>query len=300
MNAARPIRPSHRTRWSRRAAALAIACCTAFALLGTAATAQATTVRLNTDAGPIDIELLDAQAPQTVANFLNYLRRGSYDNMFFHRLVRNFVIQGGGFVAPAMTAIATDPPVVNEFSLTRSNLRGTVAMAKLGGNPNSATNQFFVNLANNSANLDNQNGGFTVFGRVTTPSMAIVDRLAALPLVSVPGQSVFSDLPVYRTPATTADLVVVTTARELPVGSAAPDHIRIFNYVEALYPQYAAPANAPVLEWEGYTYRFYSKTGAYLGVRNGEVFYLLTTLSPNIERLGSVAEWLAMAAAAGY
>lgn len=286
--------------WTRRAALLAAGCCTAVSLLLAAPAAWATHVRLATEAGPIDIELLDTQAPLTVANFLNYLRRGAYDNTFFHRLVRNFVIQGGGFVAPAMTAIPTDPAVRNEFSAQRSNVRGTVAMAKLGGNPDSATNQWFINLANNSANLDAQNGGFTVFGRVTAPSMAVVDRLAALPLVSVPGQAVFSDIPVYRTPATTADLVVVTSARELPVGAAVPEHTRIFNYIEAMYPQYAAPASAPILQWEGYTYRFYSKTGAYLGVRNGEVFYLVPSLGPNIERLGTVAEWLAQAAAAGY
>jgi cyclophilin family peptidyl-prolyl cis-trans isomerase len=147
-----------------------------------------TKVRFNTSAGPVNIELFDRQAPKTVANFLNYVRDGDYTDSIFHRSMSGFVLQGGGFQftaspAPHLTAIPTDPPVQNEPDpVNRSNLRGTLAMAKLGGDPNSATDQFFFNLGNNAANLDAQNGGFTVFGKVATAAdQAVVDQLAAIP-----------------------------------------------------------------------------------------------------------------------
>jgi len=144
-------------------------------------------VRLDTPAGPINIQLFDKQAPRTVANFLNYVTSGRYASSIFHRSVPNFVLQGGGFTfntnPSRLDPIATDPAVQNEPDPTnRSNLRGTLAMAKLGSDPNSATDQFFFNLANNSANLDNQNGGFTVFGQVVgAADQAVVDALAAIP-----------------------------------------------------------------------------------------------------------------------
>src|SRR4051812_15974596 len=124
------------------------------------------TVRFQTDLGNIDVVLFPEVAPQTVANFLNYVNRHDYDGSFMHRSVPNFVIQGGGFkfVNNHQQAIPTDPPVVNEFHV--SNTRGTLAMAKLGSSPDSATSQWFFNESDaNASNLDNQNGGFTVFGR---------------------------------------------------------------------------------------------------------------------------------------
>ncbi len=157
-------------------------------MLALPAAAQATTVRLMTSLGAIDIVLYDADAPRTVANFLTYVNSGAYRNSFVHRSVPGFVIQGGGFVWDDATSKVIDvparPPVANEFSSSRSNRRGTIAMAKLGGDPNSATSQWFINLADNGANLDNQNGGFTVFGEVSAGSMAVVDAIAALPRVN--------------------------------------------------------------------------------------------------------------------
>ena len=148
----------------------------------------ASVVRMETSRGIIEVQLFDTEAPLTVANFLAYVSSGAYNNSFFHRSVPGFIIQGGGYSAVAsVPAIPANPPVVNEFSPSRSNLRGTIAMAKLGGNPNSATNQWFFNLADNSANLDNQNGGFTVFGRVIGQGMAVVDDIAALPTVNAGG-----------------------------------------------------------------------------------------------------------------
>src|SRR5581483_564104 len=105
----------------------------------------------------------------------NYITSNRFDNSIFHRLASGFVLQGGGFTFfndangnGAIGEIITDPAVQNEFG--ESNVQGTIAMAKLGNDPNSATSQFFFNLANNSANLDNQNGGFTVFGRINGPA----------------------------------------------------------------------------------------------------------------------------------
>ncbi|MHC4639902.1 MAG: peptidylprolyl isomerase [Planctomycetota bacterium] len=133
-------------------------------------------VKLETSMGNIVIELEEEAAPGTVKNFLRYVEENFYDGTIFHRVIPNFMIQGGGFTVD-MKDKETHPPIVNEFKL--SNLRGTVAMAKLPGNPNSATSQFFINLANNSRNLDNQNGGFTVFGKVVE-GMDVVDKIAAV------------------------------------------------------------------------------------------------------------------------
>ncbi len=166
-------------------------------LLSLSTLASATIVRLQTNLGAIDIVLYDAAAPRTVANFLAYVNSGRYVNSFIHRSVPGFVVQGGGYIWDDTQArvldVTTDAPVVNEFSASRSNKRRTVAMAKSGGDPNSATSQWFVNLADNSANLDNQNGGFTVFGEVTHGSMAVVDAIARLPLVNA--GSPFDSLP---------------------------------------------------------------------------------------------------------
>ena len=93
--------------------------------------------------------------------------------------------------------ITQDAPVPNEFSPLRSNVRGTIAMAKLGGDPDSATSEWFFNLVDNSSNLDNQNGGFTVFGRVIGNGMEVVDTMAALPRINASNANpAFTDLPV--------------------------------------------------------------------------------------------------------
>ncbi|MBI1314967.1 hypothetical protein GC176_27050 [bacterium] len=165
-------------------------------------TNTAVDLALNTNFGVIPINLLPEAAPMTVANFLNYADAGDYDNVIFHRLASGFVLQGGGYSTPSTTFSATsqftdvpaNPSVDNEFSL--SNVRGTVAMAKLGGDPNSATNEFFFNLADNSSNLDNQNGGFTVFAEVT--DMTVVDQVVAASAIFNAG-SPFDTLPLMNT-----------------------------------------------------------------------------------------------------
>ena len=154
---------------------------------------KALVVSIDTSLGVLEITLHPESAPNHVENFLNYVNDDDYSNSFFHRSVPGFIIQAGGFSYSddQFTLVPTDPAVDNEFNL--SNVRGTVAMAKLSENPNSATNQWFINLADNSTNLDNQNGGFTVFGTVSS-GMSVADDIANLVRVNASGA--FSDLPI--------------------------------------------------------------------------------------------------------
>lgn len=145
-----------------------------------------TLVRVSTSLGDYTIELFDETAPLTVANFLGYVRRNDYNATYLHRVVDNFVVQGGAYrfkLFEGPIDIPVGPAVVNEFGA--SNTRGTVAMAKIDGQPDSATNQWFVNLADNSGNLDSNNGGFTVFGSVLGDGMQVLDAIDALPFVSL-------------------------------------------------------------------------------------------------------------------
>ena len=162
--------------------------------------ATATIVQVETDLGTVEINLYDNATPATVTNFLNYVNSGAFTDSIFHRSVPGFVIQGGGFVTninAQLSDITSNPAVSNEP--VYSNVRGTIAMAKLGNDPNSATNQWFINLANNAANLDGQNGGFTVFGEVTA-GMDVVDAIAGLPRYDF--GSAFTDLPLRNYSAT--------------------------------------------------------------------------------------------------
>ncbi len=160
----------------------------AFVVLTTIASAPAaagTLVRVSTTIGDYTIELLDESAPQTVQNFLNYVNRNDYNGTYLHRVVDDFVVQGGAygfqlFYGPV--DVPVDPQVPNEPGA--SNVRGTVAMAKLDGQPDSATNQWFVNLSDNTS-LDTTNGGFTVFGTVLGNGMIILDAIDDLPAVSL-------------------------------------------------------------------------------------------------------------------
>jgi len=137
---------------------------------------QAKLVKLKTNMGDIVIALEEKAAPVTAANFLRYVEEGFYDGIVFHRVIAGFMIQTGGFDQD-LSARQPHEPVVNEYKI--SNTRATVAMAKKGGNPDSATSQFFINVSDNSKNLDNQNGGFTVFAKVVK-GMDVVDKIAAV------------------------------------------------------------------------------------------------------------------------
>jgi len=290
-----------------------LSACVAFVLLMVvAATVHATTVRLQTTLGVIDIQLFDSTAPGTVANFLAYVNSAAYDNTFIHRSVPGFIIQGGGYTlgsTPNSTIpLAARPPVVNEFSASRSNLRGTIAMAKLGGDPNSATCEWFINLANNSANLDNQNGGFTVFGKVMGNGMEIIDAIAALPTVNAGGA--FSDLPL-TTPRTAtnyqrSNFVMLDRVSSNAANPGVSDSDRVFAYLEAIFPQYLSPANplSPANSISqsalGYYYRYYPSSNAYIATANGALYYLGPVSANQLTPLGTLADGVATASQAGY
>ena len=271
------------------------------------AAAQSTVVRLETIFGRIEMQLLDAQAPLTVANFLNYVRAGDYNDLFFSRSVRNFVVQGGGFRWPAdgaITAVTKRASVTNEFSSARSNVRGTVALAKVANQPNSGSSEWFFNLVDNTT-LNTQNGGFTVFARVTTEGMAVVDEIAKLQIVDASAvQTVVTDLPVVNyVPATNVkrdNVVIVKSITEFAPKSGVTDSDRNFDYLEKAFPQYLPPENMVTGTANGYTYRSYPNTGAYIGTKDNQVWYLVPSLGSEIKPLGTVADYLAKAVADNF
>jgi len=188
----------------------------------------------------VQVGLFDDQAPLTVANFLRYVNNGVYNGSLIHRAVSQFIVQGGGFMpvtdptSGAVTAINPLPaygPVQNEFSASRSNVAGTIAMAKLGSDPNSATNQWFFNVVDNSSNLDNQNGGFTVFGQVLGSGMHLIDAIDGLPTYNLnqyfdPNYAVdgasggpFTDVPLVNFANSINNFIVVESVTVVPPAS---------------------------------------------------------------------------------
>jgi cyclophilin family peptidyl-prolyl cis-trans isomerase len=135
-------------------------------------------VRFETSMGAFTVELDGGRAPLSVANFLQYVGDGHYDGTVFHRVIGNFVVQGGGFL-PDGTEKPTRPPVPNESGNGLSNRRGTVAMARTD-DPHSATSQFYVNLTDNLA-LDPgpSRWGYAVIGRVVE-GMEVIDRISGV------------------------------------------------------------------------------------------------------------------------
>lgn len=135
-----------------------------------------TLAQFRTIFGDVEVELYDQDKPITVQNFIRYVQSGAYQNEFAHRLVPGFVIQGGGFAVTnrgttnaTIVSVPVYPPIRNEFGVGRrfSNVYGTIAMAKLGGDTNSATCQWFFNLANNNfLDAPDTNNLFCVFGHV--------------------------------------------------------------------------------------------------------------------------------------
>jgi len=208
------------SRISRRSLWLAALISSTFAL---PQNVGATIVEFQTVMGNFEVNLYDNATPATVANFLGYVNSGAYSNSVYHRSVPGFIVQGGGFVFDSITLdinpLVTNPAVVNEPVF--SNVAGTIAMAKLASDPNSATNQWFFNLADNSGSppngLDSQNGGFTVFGEVDANGMAIIAAIAALPRFNLAATfgTAFGELPLqndYMPPATPdgSNLIIIT------------------------------------------------------------------------------------------
>jgi cyclophilin family peptidyl-prolyl cis-trans isomerase len=169
-----------RAHWTRRAIGLAFV--SAAVSLIFAASARCTIVDFQTSEGDVFVRLYNSATPLNVANFLNYANNGRYNGTFIDRYVAGFVSQGGSYTYTQQAGFQTIPqfaPVLNEPGI--SNLTGTIAMAKVdpsqGGGPDSATSAWFFNLVNNASNLDFQNGGFTVFGRVLGNGMNTVNQI---------------------------------------------------------------------------------------------------------------------------
>jgi cyclophilin family peptidyl-prolyl cis-trans isomerase len=188
------------------------------AILGpAAASAQAPTattnprVALDTSKGRIVIELYPDKAPKTVKNFLDYTKSGHYNGTIFHRVIPGFMIQGGGYTAD-MKDKPTKAPIPNEADNKVLNQRGTVAMARTS-DPNSATDQFFINVANNGSlnfkGKDLQGWGYAVFGNVVE-GMDVVDAIVAVPTTT---KEPYANVPV--------EPIVIRKATVISAGAAA-------------------------------------------------------------------------------
>ena len=139
-------------------------------------------VLIETSKGNITVELFPGNAPQSVGNFLNYVKTGFYEGLIFHRVIPGFMIPGGG-MTPDMAEKPKNAPIPNEADNGLKNLRGTLAMARTG-DPDSASSQFFINVADN-AFLDHRGKsydtwGYAVFGQVVG-GMDVVDAIVAVP-----------------------------------------------------------------------------------------------------------------------
>ena len=183
----------------------------------------------------MDMAMFSNRTPVTRTNFLRYVADGSYTNSFIHRSVTGFVIQGGAsrIVNGIIVSVPTYPPIVNEFGV--SNTLGTVSMAKLGGDPNSATSQWFVSLGANSTILDPQNGGFTVFGRVTKGTFANAQTFGnpgVFPIFNYGG--IYTELPLYYTHVagslSTTEFILFPTAALAPLPAGQAGEIATLTY----------------------------------------------------------------------
>lgn len=151
-------------------------------------------ITLHTNLGLIQIELDHANTPITAQNFLDYAKAGHFDGVIFHRVIKNFMIQGGGF-EPGMKQKTTRTPIENEADKGGKNLRGTIAMARTS-DPHSASAQFFINAVDNSflnhSKKTPQGWGYCVFGKVVS-GMEVVDKIQHVATTSRAGHQ---DVPV--------------------------------------------------------------------------------------------------------
>ena len=197
-------------------------------------------VSFETTKGTILLELDPSKAPISVENFLKYVKSGFYDNTAFHRIVPNFVVQGGGF-DKELVQKPTNPPIKNEWTNGLKNAKGTISMARLPS-PDTATSQFFLNLKDNPA-LDGANGpGYAVFGKIVV-GMNVLETLGQIRTAPAEGtdqtgtKRMFSDVPTER--------VMITKATEV-TAEAAAKMIEDAKAAAAAAPAApAAPAAAP-------------------------------------------------------
>lgn len=162
-------------------------------------------VVMHTSAGQIEIELDTAKAPVSAENFASYVKAGHYDGTIFHRVIKDFMIQGGGFSAD-MSQKPTNKPIRNEANNGLKNVRGTLAMARTS-DPHSASAQFFINTVDNDflnfRNESTQGWGYAVFGKVTA-GMDVVDRIRS---VKTGNAGMHQDVPVEPVVITKAEVI---------------------------------------------------------------------------------------------
>ena len=215
-------------------------------------------VRLTTSEGDILIELNAEKAPISTENFLSYVNKGHYDGTTFHRVISNFMIQGGGFALEngGLVQKPMDPPIHNEGQNGLKNKRGTIAMARTN-ELHSATSQFFINVVDN-ANLDYPNhGGYAVFGKVVE-GMDVVDKIRNVRTGRVPltnrlpnGQLMTrptSDVPLQPVLIESAKVVEAPKPAE-PEGRLAPKEAPIASSEEMLETQKWKPFGVGILGW---------------------------------------------------
>lgn len=160
---------------------------------------------LHTNYGDINIELDSDKAPKSAANFENYVKSGFYDGVIFHRVIDNFMIQGGGF-EPGMTQKSSEAPIENEAANGLTNDRGTLAMARTM-DPHSASSQFFINVKDNNflnhTAKTPEGWGYAVFGRVVE-GMDIIEKIKGVATTTRAGHQ---DVPVEDVIITSAEIV---------------------------------------------------------------------------------------------
>jgi cyclophilin family peptidyl-prolyl cis-trans isomerase len=172
-------------------------------------------VQLSTSLGDLVIELDHAKAPISTENFLGYVEKGAYDGTIFHRVIKGFMIQGGGFDAK-MVERAKGEGIKNEWKNGLSNKRGTLAMARLGNKPDSGSNQFFINTKDNAFLDQPRDGaGYAVFGRVIA-GMDIVDKIEG---VKTTTKGFYSDVPVEPVTINSAKKITAEEAAKLSPAS---------------------------------------------------------------------------------
>lgn len=203
-------------------------------------------VLIDTTKGNIVLELDPIKAPISVANFRRYVKEGFYNNTVFHRIVPNFVVQGGGFDEKFIQK-KTNEPIKNEWTNGLKNNRGSISMARLPS-PDSATSQFFLNLKDNPA-LDGGNGpGYAVFGKIVV-GMDVLDAMGAIP----PGPAeatdqtgtkrIFPDVPSVKVMMKTAsEIDADTAAKMMAAAKAAVPAVPAVPVVPAAPVAPAAPA----------------------------------------------------------
>lgn len=186
--------------------------------LGSMALAQNPRVLLETTKGDIEVELYEKEAPVTVANFLSYVKKGHYDGTIFHRVIDNFVVQGGGMTAD-MKEKPTSDPIENEAGNGLKNERMTLSMARTSA-PHSATSQFYINLKYNrplDRKYSQDNFGYCVFGKVIKGE-EVVDQIAKVKTGRVKGNG---DVPLE--PITLKKAMILEGAAAAPVADTPKD-----------------------------------------------------------------------------